>query len=65
VFISGHSKTVASTVNQLSFKIADFDQLNAMVRRPQVYGIREFRQICYGNALSFYISDLDRDIADP
>lgn len=57
VFISGRGKNVASTVNQLSFKVADLDQLKAMYRRAQDYGIKEIRQICHGNALSFYIAD--------
>jgi catechol-2,3-dioxygenase len=57
VFISGRGKNVASTVNQLSFKVGDLDQLKAMYRRAQDYGIKEIRQICHGNALSFYVSD--------
>jgi catechol 2,3-dioxygenase len=57
VFISGRGKNVASTVNQLSFKVADLNQLKGMVRRAQEYGIRTIRQICHGNALSFYVTD--------
>lgn len=57
VFISGRGKNIASTVNQLSFKVADLEQLKAMYRRACDYGIKEIRQICHGNALSFYIAD--------
>jgi catechol-2,3-dioxygenase len=57
VFISGRGKNVASTVNQLSFKVADLDQLKAMYRRALDYGFKQIRQICHGNALSFYVTD--------
>jgi len=57
VFISGRGKNIASTVNQLSFKVAGLDELKAMYRRARDYGIKEFRQICHGNALSFYVTD--------
>lgn len=57
VFISGRGKNIASTVNQLSFKVGGLDELKAMYRRAQDYGIKEIRQICHGNALSFYVAD--------
>lgn len=57
VFISGRDKNLATTVNQLSFKVAGLDQLKAMYRRARDYGIRDIRQICHGNALSFYVTD--------
>lgn len=57
VFISGRDKDTPTTVNQLSFKVAGLDQLKQMYRRARDYGITRFRQICHGNALSFYMSD--------
>lgn len=57
VFISGRGKNAVSTVNQLSFKVGDLDQLKAMYRRALAYGIKEIREICHGNALSFYMTD--------
>ena len=57
VFISGRDREAPTTVNQLSFKVGDLDQLKEMYRRARDYGITEFRQICHGNALSFYCSD--------
>jgi catechol 2,3-dioxygenase len=57
VFISGREPQGATTVNQLSFKVADLDQLKAMFRRAADAGIGGIRQVNHGNALSFYFSD--------
>ena len=57
VFISGRPERGVTTVNQLSFKVGDLDQLKAMFKRVRDAGIAEIRQICHGNALSFYFAD--------
>ena len=57
VFISGRPERGVTTVNQLSFKVGDLDQLKAMFQRVRDAGIAEIRQICHGNALSFYFAD--------
>jgi len=57
VFISGRPATSATTVNQISFKVAGLDELKALYRRVVDSGIDVKRQINHGNALSFYFSD--------
>ncbi len=57
VFISGRQPQSPTTVTQLSFKVADLDQLKAMYQRASDAGIDVKRQINHGNALSFYFSD--------
>ena len=57
VFISGRTPQGVTTVNQLSFKVAGLDQLKAMFRRARDAGVSEIRQVCHGNALSFYLTD--------
>jgi len=57
VFISGRAPQGVTTVNQLSFKVADLDQLKAMFWRAREAGITEIRQISHGNALSMYFAD--------
>jgi len=57
VFISGRAGGGATTVNQLSFKVADLDQLKEMYRRARAAGVTDIRQMSHGNALSFYMSD--------
>jgi len=57
VFISGRAPQGVTTVNQLSFKVADLDQLKAMYVRARAAAIKDIRQINHGNALSFYITD--------
>jgi len=57
VFISGRQPQSPTTVNQLSFKVADLDELKAMYRRAADAGVDVKRQINHGNALSFYFSD--------
>ena len=55
--ISGRRPQDGTTVNQLSFKVADLDQLKEMFRRARDAGVREIRQVNHGNALSFYFAD--------
>lgn len=57
VFISGRAPQGVTTVNQLSFKVADLDQLKEMYRRAAAAGVRDIRQVSHGNALSFYMTD--------
>jgi catechol 2,3-dioxygenase len=56
-FISGRRPQDGTTVNQLSFKVADLDELKAMFRRARDAGVRDIRQVNHGNALSFYFAD--------
>jgi catechol 2,3-dioxygenase len=57
VIVSGRAPEGVSTVNQLSFKVADLDQLKAMHRRVENAGIADIRPVSHGNALSFYFAD--------
>lgn len=57
VFISGRPERGFSTVNQLSFRVDGLDQLKAMFKRVRDVGVAEIRQVCHGNALSFYFAD--------
>ena len=57
VFISGRAAGDDTTVNQLSFKVADLEQLKAMYRRVCEAGVTDIRQVNHGNALSFYMTD--------
>ena len=57
VFISGRPERGVTTVNQLSFKVGGLDALKAMFDRVRNEGIEEIRQVCHGNALSFYFAD--------
>ena len=57
VFISGRGEHGVTTVNQLSFKVGDIDQLKEMFRRARDAGVSGIRQVNHGNALSFYLAD--------
>jgi len=57
VFISGRLPQSPTTVNQLSFKVADVEQLKAMYQRAIDAGVDVERQTNHGNALSFYLAD--------
>ena len=57
VFISGRAPSGVTTVNQLSFKVADLDELKEMYRRACDAGVTGIRQMSHGNALSFYMND--------
>ena len=57
VFISGRKPQERTTINQLSFKVANLDELKALYQRATAAGAKIERQINHGNALSFYFSD--------
>jgi catechol 2,3-dioxygenase len=57
VFVSGRAPQGVSTVNQLSFKVRDLDQLKELYRRARDASVGDIRQISHGNALSFYMTD--------
>jgi catechol-2,3-dioxygenase len=57
VIVSGRSPEGVSTVNQLSFKLGDLDQLKTLFGRVREAGIAPIRQVSHGNALSFYFAD--------
>jgi catechol 2,3-dioxygenase len=57
VLVSGRAPQGVTTVNQLSFKVADLDSLKAVWRRAREKGIGEFRRVSHGNALSLYFTD--------
>jgi catechol 2,3-dioxygenase len=57
VLISGRAPQGATTVNQLSFKVANIDELKAMFGRAKEAGVTVIRQVNHGNALSFYFAD--------
>jgi catechol 2,3-dioxygenase len=57
VFITGRAPRAVTTVNQISFKVANLDQLKAMYARARAAGVGEIRQVSHGNALSFYMTD--------
>ncbi len=57
VFISGRAPGGVTTVNQLSFKVADLKELKEMYRRARDAGVNDIRQVNHGNALSFYMTD--------
>src|SRR5689334_24757398 len=57
VLISGRAPQGTSTVNQISFKVRDLDELKAVRGRVLEAGITELRPVSHGNALSFYFAD--------
>lgn len=57
VFISGRAPGGVTTVNQLSFKVGDLEELKEMYRRARDAGVTDIRQVNHGNALSFYMTD--------
>ena len=57
VVMEGRAPEGASTVNQLSFKVADLDQLKRVFARVRARGIEPVRQVSHGNALSIYFAD--------
>jgi len=64
VVASGRAPEGVSTVNQLSFKIADLDQLKETHRRVRDAGIAEIRQTSHGNALSIYFPDPEGNMVE-
>jgi len=57
VFISGRAPQASSTVNQLSFKVGNLEELKAMYGRVRDAGVSDIRQVNHGNAFSFYLMD--------
>jgi catechol 2,3-dioxygenase len=57
VIMEGRKPEVPSTVNQLSFKVADLDQLKTVLSRVKARGIEGIRPVSHGNALSIYFAD--------
>lgn len=57
VFISGREPQSGTTVNQLSFKVGDLEELKTMYRRVLDAGVTDIRQVNHGNAFSFYFAD--------
>ena len=57
MFISGRGPSGVTTVNQLSFKVTDLEELKEMYRRARDAGVADIRQVNHGNALSFYMTD--------
>ena len=64
VVVSGRPPEVVSTVNQLSFKVGDLDQLKATHRRVRDAGVTEIRQTSHGNALSIYFPDPEGNMVE-
>jgi catechol 2,3-dioxygenase len=52
VVVSGRAPEGLSTVNQLSFKVGDLDQVKETHRRVRDAGVTGIRQTSHGNALS-------------
>lgn len=57
VLVSGRPEDGASTVQQLSFKVADLGQVKTLWHRVRDEGVTAIRQVTHGNALSFYFPD--------
>jgi catechol 2,3-dioxygenase len=64
VIVSGRAPEGVSTVNQLSFKVADLDQLKVTHRRVGEAGVTEIRQTSHGNALSIYFPDPEGNMVE-
>jgi len=47
----------ATSINQISFKVEDLDQLREMYRRVRDHGVANLRPLNHGNAWSMYFSD--------
>ena len=46
-----------TSINQISFKVEDLDQLREMYRRVRDHGVEERRPLDHGNAWSMYFPD--------
>jgi catechol 2,3-dioxygenase-like lactoylglutathione lyase family enzyme len=64
VIVSGRVPDGVSTVNQLSFKVADLEQLKKAHRQVRSAGVTEIRQTSHGNALSIYFPDPEGNMAE-
>lgn len=47
----------STTINQISFKVANLDELRAMYRRVRDHGVEGLRPLDHGNAWSMYLLD--------
>ena len=47
----------ATSINQISFKVEDLDQLREMYRRVREHGVEGLRPLNHGNAWSMYFAD--------
>jgi len=57
VLASGRPAASFNTVNQISFRMADFAGLREMHGRLEKEGVRELAPVSHGNALSLYFKD--------
>jgi catechol 2,3-dioxygenase len=57
VLVSGRAPDGASTVNQISFKVASLGELRAMHARIRAAGVEPIRPVNHGNAFSIYFPD--------
>ena len=64
VVVSGRAPEGVSTINQLSFKVADLDQLKETHSRVRDAGVIEIRQTSHGNALSIYFPDPEGNMVE-
>jgi catechol 2,3-dioxygenase len=61
---SGRGADAPSTVMQISFKVADLDDLRAAKRRAETAGATRMRGLNHGNALSIYFSDIEENTVE-
>lgn len=59
VLAGGRAADAPSTIMQLSFKVANLDELRRVRRSALAEGARQMRGMNHGNALSIYFSDLE------
>ncbi len=64
VVVSGRAPEGVSTINQLSFKVADLDQLKETHSRVRDAGVTGIRQTSHGNALSIYFPDPEGNMVE-
>jgi catechol 2,3-dioxygenase-like lactoylglutathione lyase family enzyme len=56
---SGRGHDAPSTVMQLSFKVAEIDDLREAWKRAETAGASKIRSLNHGNALSIYFADIE------
>src|SRR5260370_6100626 len=64
VVVSGRAPEGVSTINQLSFKVADLDQLKETHSRVRDAGVTGIRQTSHGNALSLSFPDPEDNLVE-
>ena len=57
VLVAGRPAQGFNTINQISFRMADFAGLREMHRRLEKEGVKELSPASHGNALSVYFKD--------